>query len=82
MVREERWIAKWAIKQIPEGRCEVIRDGRHVGIARCDDLEEAIQRILDHRNYQSGDRVVHWWNGEEWELDVERHAPALAGSRD
>ena len=63
------WTATWAINEGP-GRCEVIRDGRPVGIASCDDLGEAVNKIRHHSLYEAGDHVVRRRDGQERELDL------------
>ena len=51
------WTATWAINEVPTGY-EVIRDGRGVGIGRCDNLEGALEAIRLHPLYDVGDHVV------------------------
>jgi hypothetical protein len=63
------WTATWAINEVP-GRCEVIRDGRPVGIASCGDLGEAVNKIRRHRLFEAGDHIVRRRDGKERELDL------------
>jgi len=63
------WTATWAINEIPGG-CEVIRDGRPVGIGGCDALDAAIDRIRQHHLYEAGDRIVRRRDGQEREVDL------------
>jgi hypothetical protein len=77
--RIQPWIALWAIKDIPDDGFEVIRDGRPVGIARCDDFEEAVREILRHRLYRGRDQVVRRDRDEEWDVDVTDYRPEQVG---
>lgn len=63
------WTATWAINEAP-GRCEVIRDGRPVGIERCDGFEQAVDMILHHRLYETRDHIVRRRRGQEHEVDL------------
>lgn len=75
------WTALWAIKIIPGGAFEVIRDGRPVGIPRCDDFAETIGTIVHHRLYNDWDRVVcRDHRGEEWDVDVADYDRELVGA--
>jgi hypothetical protein len=71
------WTATWAINEVP-GRCEVIRDGRPVGIASCGDLREAVNRIRRHRLFEAGDHIVRRSHGQERELDLGAIRPLSA----
>ena len=62
------WTATWAINEVP-GRCEVIRDGRPVGIRSCGGLDEALEKIRRHRLYERGDHIVRRRDGQEREVD-------------
>lgn len=74
------WTALWAIKDIPNGGYEVIRDGRHVGIPRCDDFGEAVDEILRHDLYQCWDRVICRWDSHECDVDVAGYQRELVGA--
>jgi hypothetical protein len=63
------WTATWAINEAV-GWCEVIRDGRPVGIGSCDDVEDAVDRIRHHRLYEARDRIVRRNTGQEREVDL------------
>jgi hypothetical protein len=63
------WTATWAINEIPGG-CEVIRDGRPVGIGTCDDMDEALKRIRRHRFYDPRDQVVRRQGGRDRDVNV------------
>lgn len=62
------WTATWAINE-GSGRCEVIRDGRPVGIGSCDDLDQALEKIRRHRLYETRDHIVRRRDGQEREVD-------------
>jgi hypothetical protein len=79
-MRMRPWTALWAIAVIPQGGYEVIRDGRPVGIARCDDFEQAVGAILRHDLYQSWDRVVCRSGRHQREVDVEFYGQELVGT--
>jgi hypothetical protein len=72
------WIATWAINEVPGG-CEVIRDGRPVGIGSCDDVDDAVDRIRHHSLYQTGDHIVRRGNGQEREVDLSASHSLSAG---
>jgi hypothetical protein len=63
------WTATWAINEAPGG-CEVIRDGRPVGIGSCDGLDEAVDRIRHHPLYESRDHIVRRRDGRERAVDL------------
>lgn len=63
------WNATWAINE-GLGRCEVIRDGRPVGIERCDGFEQAVDMILQHHLYATTDHIVRRRRGQEQEIDL------------
>ena len=67
------WTACWVSKDIPDRGFEVIRDRRHVGIARCDEFDKAVREILDYRYYKDWDRVVCRSGGQEWDVDVDSY---------
>jgi hypothetical protein len=48
----------------------VIRDGRPVGIERCDGFEQAVDMILHHRLYETRDHIVRRRRGQEHEVDL------------
>jgi len=75
----ERWTARWVIKDIPDDGYEVIRDGRHVGISRCDEFVQAVEAILRHDAYQSWDRVVIAWGHHRCDVDVGFYRRELVG---
>lgn len=72
------WIATWAINEVPGG-CEVIRDGRPVGIESCDDVDEAVDRIRRHRLYEARDHIVRRSGGQEQEVDPSASHSLSAG---
>lgn len=79
-MRMQPWTALWAIKSIPGDGFEVIRDGRHVGIARCGDFEEAVKEIVEHPLYQDWDRVVCRCGRRQWDVDVVASSRELVGA--
>lgn len=72
------WTATWAINEAV-GRCEVIRDGRPVGIGSCDDVNDAVVRICDHHLYEARDRIVRRRGGQEREVDLSAYHSLSAG---
>lgn len=72
------WSATWAINEAPGG-CEVIRDGRPVGIRSCDDVDEAVDRIRRHDLYEARDHVVRRRAGQEREVDLSAYHSLSAG---
>lgn len=74
------WAALWAINDIPNDGFEVIRDGRPVGIPRCEDFDGAVEEILRHDLYQRWDRVVCRWGHHECDVDLARYQRELVGT--
>jgi hypothetical protein len=72
------WTATWAINEMPGG-CEVIRDGRPVGIGSCDDVDDAVDRIRHHRLYEARDHIVRRRGGQEREVDLSAYHSLSAG---
>ncbi|HEY1633255.1 MAG TPA: hypothetical protein VGF64_00745 [Acidimicrobiales bacterium] len=72
------WKATWAINEAV-GRCEVIRDGRPVGIGSCDDVDDAVDRIRHHQLYEARDRIVRRSGGQEREVDLSAYHSLSAG---
>ena len=79
-MRRKPWIALWSIKDIPDDGFEVIRDGRHVGLTRCDTFDEAVKQILRHRLYHNRDRIVCRDGRREWNVDLDDHLPEPVGA--
>jgi hypothetical protein len=71
------WMAVWVIKDIPDDGFDVIRDGRPIGIHRCDSLEQAVEEIIVHPIFQDGDRVVCRDGHHERDVDVRADRPEL-----
>ncbi len=72
------WTATWAINEVPGG-CEVIRDGRPVGIGGCRDVDEAVETIRQHDLYEAGDLIVRRRAGQEREVDMSAYHSLSAG---
>ena len=72
--------ALWMIKDIPNDGFEVIRDGRHVGIRRCDELEDAVEAIVEHDLFQAWDHVVLGWGSHRCDLDLTTYRRELVGA--
>jgi hypothetical protein len=72
------WTATWAINEVPGG-CEVIRDGRPVGIGSCDDVDDAVDRIRQHRLYEDRDHIVRRRDGQEREVGPSAYHSLSAG---
>jgi hypothetical protein len=72
------WTATWAINEIPGG-CEVIRDGRPVGIGSCDDVDEAVDTIRHHHLYEAGDHIIRRRDGQERVVDLSAYHSLSAG---
>ena len=79
-MRTQAWTALWAIKAVPDDGFEVIRDGRYVGIARCEDLEDAGREIVRHPLYRSRDRVVCRNGRHQWNVDVDDYDQEPVGA--
>lgn len=79
-MKVQPWIALWAIKEIPDDGFEVIRDGRPVGIARCDTFDEAVKKILRHRLYRDRDRIVCREGRRESNVDLHDYLPEPMGA--
>jgi hypothetical protein len=72
------WTATWAINEVPGG-CEVIRDGRPVGIGSCNDVDDAVDRIRQHRLYEARDHIVRRRDGQEREVGPSAYHSLSAG---
>jgi hypothetical protein len=72
------WTATWAINEVPGG-CEVIRDGRPVGIGSCDDVDDAVDRIRQHHLYEARDHIVRRRDGQEREVGPSAYHSLSAG---
>jgi hypothetical protein len=73
------WTALWVIKDVPNDGYEVIRDGRHVGIGRCGEFEDAVDAIVRHDLYETWDRVVFGWGRHRCEVDVAAYRREVVG---
>ena len=75
-----RWTALWTIEDIGNGSCEVIRDGRPVGIPRCYDFDQAVEAIVNNALFEDWDRVVCRSARGESEVDVASNRKEPVGS--